>query len=130
MPSFGDKSKAMLASCDPQLQSVFSEVVRFYDITILQGHRGQVEQDRAYSEGKSKVKWPNGKHNVHPSLAVDAAPYPIDFEDRERFFFLAGMVMGVAALMGIKIRWGGDWDKDMDFTDQKFDDLMHFEVVG
>ncbi len=119
----------MLASCDQRLQSVFYEVVRHYDVKILKGHRGQIEQDNAYAEGRSKVKWPHGKHNIHPSLAVDVAPYPIDFDDRERFYYLAGLVKGVASVMGIKIRWGGNWRMDGDFQANDFDDLLHFELV-
>ena len=65
-----------------------------------------------------------------PSLAIDAAPSPIDWNDRERFFYFAGVVKGVAEEMGIKIRWGGDWDGDNDFDDQTFDDLVHFELVS
>ena len=128
MASFGKKSKSLLASCDSRLQAVFYEVVRYYDVKILIGHRGQVEQEMAYAEERSKLKWPLSKHNLHPSLAVDVIPYPLDWKDRERFYYMAGLVMGIAALLGIKIRWGGDWDSDTDFKDQTFDDLVHFEL--
>jgi peptidoglycan L-alanyl-D-glutamate endopeptidase CwlK len=30
--------------------------------------------------------------------------------------------------MGIKIRWGGDWDSDGDINDNRFDDLVHVEI--
>ena len=40
----------------------------------------------------------------------------------------AGYVQGVAEQLGIKIRWGGDWDSDFDFKDQTFNDLVHFEL--
>jgi hypothetical protein len=30
--------------------------------------------------------------------------------------------------MGIGLRWGGDWDSDKDFSDQNFDDLVHWEL--
>jgi len=30
--------------------------------------------------------------------------------------------------MGFKIRWGGDWDMDTHTKDNKFDDLVHFEM--
>jgi hypothetical protein len=30
--------------------------------------------------------------------------------------------------MGIKIRWGGDWDMDTETKDNNFDDLVHFEI--
>jgi len=68
-------------------------------------------------------------HNHHPSLAVDVAPYPIDWENTNRFFYLAGLVEGIAAMMGVKVRFGGDWDSDKDFSDQKFNDLVHFEIA-
>ena len=34
-----------------------------------------------------------------------------------------------AKSMGIDIRWGGDWDRDTEVRDNKFDDLVHFEIV-
>jgi len=37
--------------------------------------------------------------------------------------------MGVASQMGIKIRWGGDWDSDGSVCDNKFNDLVHFELA-
>jgi peptidoglycan L-alanyl-D-glutamate endopeptidase CwlK len=37
--------------------------------------------------------------------------------------------MGIAAKMGIKIRWGGDWDRDEELHDQTFFDLPHFELI-
>ena len=30
--------------------------------------------------------------------------------------------------MGLKIRWGGDWDMDTQVKDNNFDDLPHFEI--
>jgi hypothetical protein len=30
----------------------------------------------------------------------------------------------------LKLRWGGDWDMDTEVKDNKFDDLVHFELVG
>jgi len=30
--------------------------------------------------------------------------------------------------MGIRLRWGGDWDGDTELDDNKFDDLPHFEL--
>ena len=78
--------------------------------------------------GNSKVKFPNGKHNKSPSVAVDVAPYPIDWKDRDRFHYFGGYVLGIAAMMGLRIRWGGDWDMDTQTKDNKFDDLVHFEI--
>lgn len=87
------------------------------------------EQNKYFEQGKTKVQWPDSKHNKKPSWALDAAPTPIDWEDRERFYYFAGVVMAVAKLLKIEIRWGGDWDRDGNFKDQSFDDLVHFEMV-
>ena len=128
MPHFSEKSLTKLATCDERLQRIMMELIRQYDVTILQGYRSQQEQDKACKEGRSKLSWPRSKHNQHPSIAVDVAPYPIDWEDRERFFYMAGLIMAIANFMGVGLRWGGDWDLDKDFDDQRFDDLPHFEI--
>jgi hypothetical protein len=102
--------------------------VKHFDCSILEGHRGKRAQNKAYKEGKSKVVYPNGKHNQIPSVAVDAVPYPIDWEDRERMTYFAGFVLGVALRMNLKIRWGGDWNMNTELKDNNFDDLPHFEI--
>ena len=61
-------------------------------------------------------------------MAVDVAPYPIDWEDRDRFHYFGGYVLGIAKSLGLNIRWGGDWDQDTQTKDNKFDDLVHFEI--
>ena len=128
MPKFGRKSRTRLATCDTELQNLFSEVVKYFDCSILIGHRGEEDQNKAFDEERSKVRWPKGKHNSKPSTAVDVAPYPIDWEDRERFIYFGGFVKGYAFRMGIPLRWGGDWDNDTSLSDNKFDDLVHFEL--
>jgi peptidoglycan L-alanyl-D-glutamate endopeptidase CwlK len=70
----------------------------------------------------------NSKHLT--GNAVDLAPYPIDWKNTKRFYHFAGIVLGVATEMGIRIRWGGDWDMDDDLDDQSFMDLVHFEIVS
>lgn len=127
MPKFSVKSINKLATCDERLQEILMEVVRHYDCTILEGHRSIERQAALYASGRSKVKL--GKHNADPSLAVDVAPYPVDWEDRERFLSFGSFLKGVALTKGIKIRWGADWDSDWDFQDQTFDDLVHFELI-
>lgn len=129
MKEFGKASKERLGTCHSDLQRLFAEVQKRYDCTIVCGYRGEEDQEEAYRTGKSKVRFPNSKHNQSPSLAVDVVPFPIDWKDRTRFYHFAGFVLGVAAGMGIKIRWGGDWDGDFVLNDQKFFDLPHFELV-
>ena len=128
MPKFGRKSRTRLATCDKQLQKLFNEVVKHFDCSVLVGFRGKDEQNSAYKNGYSKVKWPNGKHNSNPSFAVDVAPYPINWEDRERFIYFGGFVKGCAYQLDIPLRWGGDWNNDTSLADNEFDDLVHFEI--
>ena len=129
MPKFSQKSRLKLGDCDKRLVELFETVVLTYDCTILTGFRDNWEQNELYRQGLSKLQWPNGKHNRLPSLAVDVAPYPIDWNDTKRFYHFAGYVKGVADQLGISIRWGGDWDGDNDLNDQNFMDLVHFELM-
>ena len=128
MPRFSTKSKSKLHSCDERLINLFNKVVKHFDCMVLEGHRGEEKQNAAYDKGNSKVRYPNGKHNQSPSVAVDVAPYPIDWADRDRFHYFGGYVLGVAKQMGLNIRWGGHWNQDTQTKDNKFDDLVHFEI--
>ena len=128
MPRFGTRSKSRLHTCDGRLIELFNKVVKEFDCTVIEGHRGKDAQNEAYNKGNSKLKFPNGKHNKSPSVAVDVAPYPIDWEDRDRFHYFGGYVLGIAKSLGLNIRWGGDWNQDTQTKDNKFDDLVHFEI--
>ena len=91
MPKFSKKSKAKLNTCDKRLIELFNKVVKKFDCTIIEGHRSKDRQNKLFDEGKSKLQYPNGKHNATPSMAVDVAPYPIDWNDRERLLILQDM---------------------------------------
>ena len=128
MARFGRRSKERLATCEKDLQMVFNEVIKHVDCSVLEGHRNGERQNKLYEEGKTKVRYPNGRHNSSPSRAVDVTPYPVDWKDRERQTLFAGFVLGVANQIGINLRWGGDWDQDFEVQDNKFDDFPHFEL--
>ncbi len=135
MGSFGKVSAEKLATCDDRLQRLFGEVVKHFDCVVLCGHRGEAEQTAAVKAGNSKTPFPKSKHNSLPSKAIDVGPFdrpekPIDWEDTRRISMFAGFVLGVAAMMSIPIRWGGDWDQDTQVKDNTFNDLVHFEIVG
>lgn len=133
MAKFGAASLRQRETLCTELQQVLDEVIIVFDFSILEGFRDEEKQNRAYARGLSQVRWPNGKHNKLPSDAVDIAPWPIDWSNKEaatqRFVYLAGWVMATAAMLGISLRWGGDWDGDRDTRDEKFRDLGHFEVI-
>lgn len=126
---FSKKSLERLRTCHGDLQELFQEVIKHCDCIIIRGHRGEEEQDKAFRDGFSKLKYPNSKHNGIPSMAVDVATYPIRWDDTLGMYIFAGFVKGIATEMGIKIRIGADWDGDFRTNDQKLNDLVHFELI-
>ena len=132
MPKFGTASTERLATADPRLQKLFNEVIKTFDCTVIEGHRTKEKQNEYFAAGKSKLKWPEGKHCSNPSLAVDVAPFiggKISYNTNHCLYF-AGYVMATANSLGIKLRSGYDWDMDNEVvTDQSFNDGVHFEIV-
>ena len=129
MPSFSQASLERLNTCHPDLQRLFMEVVKTTDCTVIEGHRDKDAQHEAFVSGHSKLDWPKGNHNKKPSQAVDVAPYPVDWQYLPGFYYFAGVVIATAAHMGIKIRWGGDWQRTGNLKANRFADLVHFEVI-
>ena len=127
MPRFSAKSEAQLATCHPDLQRLFRTVVQHFDCVVLEGSRTREQQEENVRKGVSKTM--DSRHLDTPATAVDVAPYPIDWKHLERFRYFAGFVLGVASQLGVTIRWGGDWNRNHDWTDQSFHDLPHFELV-
>lgn len=134
MPKFSQESLNQLQTCDIDLQIVFKEVIKYFDCKVLEGHRGEAAQNKAYREGKSQLPYPKGNHNAFPSKAVDVYPCPIDMKDLRRFDYFAGFVMAIADMLKDQgkirhnIKWGGDWNDDTQVKDNNFNDLVHFEV--
>lgn len=129
MAQFSEKSLKELATCDEKLQKLFSEVIKHYDCTVICGFRGEADQNEAFRTGKSKLKFPDSKHNISPAKAVDVVPFPVDWGNTAKFLHFAGFVLGVAEVMNIKIRWGGDFNQDLNFKNDAFIDMPHFELV-
>ena len=126
MAKYGKRSRKRLEGIDEKLLKVLNELIKIMDVTVLEGLRSQERHDMLVSEGKSKTR-----HSKHiQGRAVDIAPYPVDWEDRERFHYMGGMLRGIALSLGEKVRWGGDWDSDGEIKDNNFDDLVHVELIG
>jgi len=119
--TLGKHSLALLATCDAELvrlvEAVAADIdarpgLHVHDVTVVCGHRGKADQDAAYARGASKLRWPHSAHNSYPSLAVDLAPYPIDWTARGRAGFeeLRIRVHAVAEDLGIPLRADISWD--------------------
>ena len=138
MARFGRSSLSRLDQLHPDLKKVLNVAIKERDFTIIEGHRDKQAQDHYFNTKKSNLMWPQSKHNKVPSLAVDVAPWfrekpHIRWSDIEAFRALGNYIIGVAAGLGIKIRWGGDWAMNLgvnwDYSDQSFIDLPHLELV-
>lgn len=129
MNKFSVKSQENIDQCDKVLQDIFNDALQVIDISIICGHRGKAEQNKAYLSGNSKSQYPDSKHNKQPSIAVDAIPYPTGYSSVKHFYVLNGIVQTLAKQKNVLIRWGGDWDMDNDFADNNFNDLAHWELI-
>jgi peptidoglycan LD-endopeptidase CwlK len=134
MPEFSQTSLSFLETrVHPDLQRLFSEVIKHVDCSILGGFRTLIEQQADVASGKSETL--ASQHLAQAdglSHAVDAAPYPQRWDDmrwKEDLRYFGGFVLGVAAQLGIGIRWGGDWKRDNDPENNGFEDLDHFELA-
>lgn len=131
--TWGIDSRKQYDTLDPRLQKIVDRVCNeVCDVKLLVGHRSKADQDLAFATGRSKVAWPNSKHNSCPSLAVDLVPTPVNLKSkslREELCYIAGAAVQIAKQEGVKLRWGGDWDKDGDLEDNSFDDLFHMEIT-
>lgn len=136
MPRFSKDSVSKLSTCHHELQVLFYEVIKHFDCTVIVGFRNEEQQEKAFKEGNTKLHWPNGNHNKLPSMAVDVSPFPIDWGNSRRFYWFAGYVMGIAqklkdeGKMTMSVRYGGDWNQDYEISDNKFNDLVHFELIS
>ena len=130
MPQFGELSQKRLRKVHPSLKQLVGRVVAEFDMVVLEGDRTKERQAQLVAEGASKTM--NSKHIIQSdgyAHAVDIAPYPIDWNNLAPYYYMAGRILQLAMDEGLKVRWGGDWDMDGDLTEEKFLDLVHFELV-
>ena len=86
------------------------------DFTVIEGIRNINRQRELYKAGKSTTM--NSRHIT--GHAVDMVPWPIDWNDLERFEVVAEAMKTAAEELDIPIVWGGDW--------KSFYDAPHFEL--
>jgi len=129
MYKYSKRSQDFLKQAHPYLQLIFNDVIKHYDISIICTTRNEETQNMYYDEGVSQVKFPHGKHNKTPSLAVDFAVYNrgISFNERD-MTLVAGFIEGVAVSKGIDVKLGARWNKPW-ISENGFKDIGHIELV-
>lgn len=120
MYKFGKRSLENLSTCHPDLQKVLHRAIKKFDFSVIEGHRTKAKQEEYFQKGTSRRRWPNSKHNTKPSLAVDVVPWPIDWNDIERFKQMAEVILKAAKEEGVELTWGGNW--------KTFKDYPHFQL--
>lgn len=136
MPSYSKASSDKLKTCHPDLQKILNFAIQHMDITIIEGLRTVEAQKENVRTGKSQTM--NSKHLKQSdgySHAVDAALYPIDWKERDRFVYLQAYLKGIADMMyekgeiTHKLRLGIDWDGDQNIKEHSLFDGPHVELV-
>lgn len=147
----GERSLSRLVGVHPDLVRVVRRAAMLAepdeDFTVLEGLRSREQMSINWGKGRTaaecvshgipasysepslpKVTWlanPFGSNHAKKGdgfgHAVDLAPYPVNWIDRDRFNNLARIMLSAAYQEGVKIVWGGSW---------KSPDLPHYELTG
>lgn len=122
------------------------------DFIVIEGVRSKARQLELYGQGrtpnelmavgidqnlaqpkKPKVTWTlNSNHFAHADgfgRAVDLVSYPVDWSSSAKFDAIAEAMFSAAAQLGIRIRWGADWDRDGKPRERGETDSPHFELA-
>jgi len=114
----GIRSAQSLSGVHPDLVAVVEAAIKIteVDFSVIEGIRALERQKQLLKEGKSTTL--NSRHIT--GHAVDMVPYPVDWEDLDRFEDMAEAMKVSAEELGIPVVWGGDW--------KNFYDAPHFEL--
>ena len=114
----GSRSLNSLSGVHPDMVAVVEKAITItgVDFSVIEGLRSAERQRHLLDEGKSTTM--NSRHIT--GHAVDMVPYPVDWNDLERFEIMAKAMKEAADELSVSIVWGGDW--------KSFYDAPHFEL--
>ena len=114
----GTRSMQSLSGVHPDMVAVVKRAIEIteVDFTVIEGIRHINRQRELLKAGKSTTM--NSRHIT--GHAVDMVPWPVDWEDLERFETMSEAMKEAAEELNIPIVWGGDW--------KSFYDAPHFEL--
>lgn len=148
--AFGTSSTRQLETLHPDLRRVIERAIEIVDFSITEGRRSIDTQITYLRRGVTRTidsrhipRHEDGTYDPDGlSEAADLTPYqpgvnpwPLSTDPEEvrakkarRFYFMQGVLYAIAVEEGVDVRLGVDWDSDLDFFDQSFDDLGHIEL--
>ena len=114
----GTRSLQSLSGVHPDLVAVVKRAITIteQDFTVIEGIRNINRQRELVKKGASTTM--NSRHIT--GHAVDMVPWPVDWNDLERFEIMSEAMKAAAEELEIPIVWGGDW--------KSFYDAPHFEL--
>lgn len=118
---------------------------------VLEGVRTEKRQHQLYGQGRAaaelraagidpslakpemqKVTWTlKSNHFKQPDgygHAVDLVPYPVDWNTLAKFDAIAAAMFKAAEELGVRLRWGADWDQNGVRREKGETDSPHFEL--
>jgi len=145
---FGARSQANLRGVHHELVNVVSDalLISTVDFAVIEGLRTYARQRELYSQGRTKigniVTWTmSSKHMAQADgfghavdlLPVNPATGKIDagsWNYRAGFVEIANSMFEAADRLGVKIRWGKDWNMNGKAGEKGETDSPHFELMG
>lgn len=159
MITLGERSRKNLLAVHPDIVRVVKRAAvdapPHLDFMVLEGVRTRTRMMEIYGQGRSvvqlqkhkipavyakpnmkKVSWLsnpfNSKHAIqHDGYghAVDLVPWPIDWNNLQRFNALARLILDSAKAEKVNLLWGCDWDNDGNPREKGETDSPHFQIV-
>ena len=135
---FGSRSELNLNGVKPKLVDVVRRalVKSFTDFAVIEGVRTVARQRELYAKGRTapgdRVTWTMTSKHI-TGHAVDLVPInpetaKPDWNYMEGFNEIYRAMMLAAEELQVKIRYGGDWDRDGKLREKGETDSPHFEL--
>lgn len=129
----GKTSLARLQGVDETLVNVVKRAIEIseVDFSVLEGVRTLERQRELYAQGRTApgkiVTWTMKSKHID-GKAVDLVPYPLDWNDLEKFNKIKDAMFQAARELDVNLRWGADWDGDGNYREKGEYDSPHFEI--
>lgn len=151
MATFGKQSHGKLVTCHRDIQTVMIEAIKYFDFSVIEGHRPIEKQFEYWQKGrelrpgadpKERNSWDvidkskiithidgyekKGNHNYDPSKAIDIEPWPINYKNIPAKHALAGLILYISEYFykAERIENKLRWGGHW----KSFKDLPHFEI--
>ena len=138
----GARSRARLVGVHPNLVKVVERAlaVSAIDFTVIEGLRTHERQVELYAQGRTKpgpkVTWTMQSKHLKQADGfghdVDVGPLlpggGIDWQNTKGFDAISIAMFAAAEELGVRLRWGADWDRDGVTRERGETDSPHFEI--